>query len=168
MTDMTESNGHPALTDAQTGLPNKLHWDTVFGVIFAAGSRGIPLTLILLEMDHYRTWVLEHGSDEVGRVLLTLGGSLRATTRQSDLAARIQEERFAFLLLDCNLAGGRLVADRLDALLDPVRQSSALSFSMGVAAYNRDMTRWEDFLRAAESVLSEAQARGKNQMEFFG
>ena len=168
MTDMTESKGHPALTDAQTGLPNKLHWDTVFGVIFAAGSRGIPLTLILLEMDDYGTWVLEHGSDEVDKVLMTLGRSLGATTRQSDLAARIQEERFAFLLLDCNLAGGRLVADRLDALLDPIRQASALSFSMGVAAFNREMTRWEDFLGAAESVLIEAQARGENQMEFFG
>jgi len=121
-----------------------------------------------LEMDDYGAWVLEHGSDEVNKVLVPLGGSLRATTRQSDLAARIQEERFAFLLLDCNLAGGRLVADRLDALLDPIRQASALSFSMGVAAYNRDMTHWEDFVGAAESVLTEAQARGENQMEFFG
>jgi diguanylate cyclase (GGDEF)-like protein len=168
MTDLTESKGHPALTDGKTGLPNKLHWDTVFGVIFAAGSRGIPLTLILLEMDDYGTWVLEHGSDEVDEVLMALGRSLGATTRQSDLVARIQEERFAFLLLDCNLAGGRLVADRLDVLLDPIREASALSFSMGVAAYNRDMSRWEDFLGAAESVLIEAQARGENQMEFFG
>ena len=168
MTDMTESKGHPALTDAQTGLPNKLHWDTVFSVIFAAGSRGIPLTLILLEIDGYERWVVERGPNEVDKVLVALGRSLGATTRQSDLVARIQEERFAFLLLDCNLAGGRLVADRLDALLDPIRQASALSFSMGVAAYNRDMTRWEDFLGAAESVLTEAQERGENQMEFFG
>jgi diguanylate cyclase (GGDEF)-like protein len=168
MTDMTESTGHPALTDLQTGLPNKLHWDTVFGVIFAAGSRGIPLTLVLLEIDGYGRWVLERGRDEVDKVLMALGKSLGATTRQSDLAARIQEERFAFLLLDCNLAGGRLVADRVDALLDPIRQASGLSFSMGVAAYGRDMARSEDFLGAAESVLIEAQARGENQMEFFG
>jgi diguanylate cyclase len=168
MTDLTERTGHPALTDLQTGLPNKLHWDTVFGVIFAAGSRGIPLTLILLEIDGYGRWVRERGPDEIEKVLQALGRSLGTTTRQSDLAARIQEERFAFLLLDCNLAGGRLVADRLDILLDPVRQASGLSFSMGVAAYSRDMTCSEDFLGAAESVLLEAQARGENQMEFFG
>ena len=168
MTDMTENAGHPALTDLQTGLPNKLHWNTVFGVIFAAGSRGIPLTLILLELDGYGRWVRERGRDEVDRVLMALGRSLGATTRQSDLAARIQEERFAFLLLDCNLAGGRLVADRLDTLLDPIRQASGLSSSMGVAAYSRDMSSSEDFLGAAESVLIEAQARGENQMEFFG
>jgi len=34
--ESTNSKGHPALTDVQTGLPNALHWDTVFGVVFAA------------------------------------------------------------------------------------------------------------------------------------
>jgi diguanylate cyclase (GGDEF)-like protein len=168
MTEQTESSGHPALTDVQTGLPNKLHWDTVFGVVFAAGSRGIPLTLILLEVDHCQTWLREHEAARAEEVFADLGKSLGKTTRQSDLVARTGEGRFAFLLLDCNLAGGRLVADRLDTLLNPARTIWSLSFSLGVAAYNREMIRPEDLLGSAELALRTAQARGENQMEFFG
>ncbi len=168
---MMETEGrssHPALTDAQTGLPNKLHWDTVFGVVFAAGDRGIPLTLILLEIDHYQDWILNHDPEETDIVFASLGQVMGTTVRQSDLAARTQEGRFSFLLLDCNLAGGRLVADRLDGFLDPVRERWGMGFSMGVAAFSRDMTRPENLVAAAEEVLRRGQARGENQIEFHG
>jgi two-component system cell cycle response regulator len=164
--ESTVSKGHPALTDAQTGLPNALHWDTVFGVIFAAGDRGIPLTLILLEIENFSAWAGDRDSVEVDRILASLGSSLENTTRSSDLAARVGDARFAFLLMDCNMAGGRLVADRLDALLDPHREAGGLSFSMGVAAYNREMLRSEQLVADAESALRAAQAGGENQIEF--
>lgn len=164
--ESTSSIGHPALTDAQTGLPNALHWDTVFGIVFAAGDRGIPLTLILLEIDHYLGWVGGRDPGEVDRVLAALGLALVTFTRSSDLAARVEEARFAFVLLDCNLAGGRLVADRLHALLDPLREDGGLSFSMGVAVYDREMLRSEQLVGASESALRAAQARGGNQIEF--
>lgn len=168
MMESTGSKGHPALTDAQTGLPNALHWDTVFGVIFAAGDRGIPLTLIILEIDQFLGWAGAREAGEVDRILRTLGADLGNTTRQSDLAARLDEARFAFVLLDCNLAGGRLVADRLDVLLDPIRSEGGLSFSMGVATYDREMTRPEQLIGGAESALRSAQAKGGNRTEFYG
>jgi len=166
MMENTESGGHPALTDAQTGLPNKLHWDTVFGIVFAAGDRGIPLTLLLLELDDYQEFLRQRDPPEVDRVFGTLGWALGSFTRQTDLAARTQEGRFAFLLLDCNLAGGRLVADRLDAALEAVREMSGLSFCIGVAAFDREMKHPQDLVGAAEGALRAAQARGENQMEF--
>ncbi len=76
--------------------------------------------------------------------------------------------RVAFVLLDCNLAGGRLVADRLDGLLDPLREEAGLGFSMGVAVYDREMIRSEQLVAAAESALRTAQAQGGNQIEFHG
>jgi len=166
MLESTGSAGHPALTDPQTGLPNKLHWDTVFGVVFAAGERGIPLTLILLEVNRFQEWGVNREQAEVDGVLDLLGQALGSTTRQSDLAARTQDGRFAFLLMDCNLAGGRLVADRLDVVLAHLRTKSGLSFNMGVAAHNRDMARGEDLVGAAENALRVAQARGENEIEF--
>lgn len=160
--------GHPALTDAQTGLPNKLHWDTVFDVVFAAGDRGIPLTVIFLEIDGYPEWIGKHTVDDRNRVLAALGPVLGATIRQSDLVARTGDQRFSLLLLDCNLAGGRLVADRLDLLLDPLRKTWGLGFSMGVATFHREMEEPLDLAAEAEGALRTAQARGENQTEFFG
>ena len=162
------SSGHPALTDALTGLPNRLYWDTVFGVVFAAGSRGIPLTLILLEVDDYQEWSEKRSPDDSERLFQDLAETLGKTTRQSDLAARTQEARFSFLLLDCNLAGGRLVADRLEALLASIRERTGLNFSMGVAVYNREMATPESLYGAAEEALRTAQARGGGEIEFIG
>jgi diguanylate cyclase (GGDEF)-like protein len=168
MSQNTEGWGHPALTDTQTGLPNKLHWDTVFGVIFAAGDRGIPLTVILLEADGFGEWLDQSSAHEKEVALGALGDAVAATTRQTDLVARTDESRVAFVLLDCNLAGGRLVADRVDSLLNPVREMTGLSFSMGVASYTRDMVKAEQLFEAAEAALRTAQEKGGDQVEFHG
>ena len=166
--ETTGNTGHEALTDFHTGLPNNLHWDTVLGIIFAAGARGIPLTVIMLGIDRYEQWLEKQDEASVELAFSILGEVLRSTTRQSDLAARTREESFAFLLLDCNLAGGRLVVDRLDGLFDPIRQQTGMSFSFGVATFNPRMSRPEDLIDAAEEALKTAQARGENQIEFHG
>ncbi len=168
---MTETQGqgrHPALTDDQTGLPNRLHFDTVFDIVFAAGDRGIPLTLIFLEVDRYLEWTTRHGGEAVDHAMKTLGDALATTIRQTDLVARVEEARFAFVLLDCNMAGGRLVVDRLDGLVGPFREETGLKVSIGVAAYAREMDRPYDLIGAAEHALRAAQARGGNDVEFYG
>ncbi len=147
--------GHPALTDALTGLPNRLHFDTVFEVVFAAGDRGIPVTLLLVEVE------------EASEALLRdLGPALRGTSRQTDLLARVREDRFALVLLDCNLQGGRLVADRVDGVLAGFRERG-LHYAIGGAAYTREMERPGDLVGAAEGALAAAKAAGGDRIEFF-
>ena len=164
--DSNENRGHPALTDAQSGMPNRLHWETVFGILFAVADRGIPLTLLLLEVDDYAAWEKDRTDAEVDAVFGALGEALNRTVRQSDLAARIGVERFCLALVDCNLAGGHLVADRLDALVQPYRDEGGLAFSMGVASYNREMRGAGDLMGAAENALRQAQDQGGDRIEF--
>jgi len=160
------SRGHPALTDSQTGLPNDLHFQTVFDVLFAAGARGVPLTLLLMEIDGYLKWVRDAEPEEVERILRTIGSTLRPVVRRTDLLARVDETRFAACLLDCNLAGAVLVADRIDGLLDPIRQACGVSFNQGGAAYDLDMRHPQDLMAAAEAALESAQRQGPDKMEF--
>ncbi len=168
---MAETPGrgkHPALTDGPSGLPNKLHFDTVFHVSFAAGRRGIPLTLLLLEVDDYLLWASSQESTAVDQAMRALGETLAAAIRQTDLLARLDEARFALVMLDCNLAGARLVSDRLEGLLERFRSQTGLTCSMGVAAYGRDMDRPHHLVGMAERALRVAQARGGNQTELGG
>jgi len=158
--------GHPALTDEETGLPNQLHFDTVFDVLFAIGSRGVPMTVLLLEIEGFEGWAGSTESEEVSRALRSVGDSLVLTVRESDLVARTGEKRFSVLLIDCNIAGAVLVADRVDDLLDKVRARTKLGFCLGGAAFNLDMKESADLSGAAEEALRVAQARGPNQMEF--
>ena len=166
MTDSVGSGRHPALTDDQTGLPNRLHFDTVFEVVFATGSRGVPLTILLMEIDAFSEWASKTDMSEFDRVLRSIGNTLVPVVRQSDLLARWEEGCFAFCLVDCNLAGAVLVADRIDALMDSIRDSAGLGFSMGGAVFDVDMERPEDLMGAASGALRVAKGRGPNQMEF--
>jgi diguanylate cyclase (GGDEF)-like protein len=166
MNGKIDSGGHPALTDDQTGLPNRLHFETVFEVVFATGPRGIPLTVLVLGIDDYSDWVGRTDALESSRVLRSLGGTLGPLVRQTDLLARSSEAQFVFCLVDCNVAGAVLVADRIDGLLDSIRRTTGLGFSIGGAAFDVNMERPEDLLRAAEESLQVAQGRGNNQMEF--
>jgi len=166
MTHENDPRGHPALTDEQTGLPNRLHFDTVFEVVFATGARGVPVTVILLGIDDFPEWVDKTEPPDVGRVLRALGEALGPLVRQSDLFARTEEAQFALCLMDCNLAGAVLVADRIDGLLDSLRPATGLGFSMGGAAFDVDMENPGDLVGAAEEALQAAQSRGTNQMEF--
>ncbi len=166
MSATTGFGGHPALTDDQTGLPNRLHFETVFRVLFATGSRGVPLSVIIMEIDGFVSWIGSSGREEVGEFLQALGQTLLPVVRRSDLVARTDEARFAFCLLDCNLAGAVLVADRIEGLLETIGKDTGLRFSMGGAAFDMDMRNPADLMGAAEVSLRAAQAQGGGRMEF--
>ena len=68
--------------------------------------------------------------------------------------------------MDCNLAGAVLVADRIDGLMDSIREKTGLTFSMGGAAFGLDMEEPGDLTGAAEKALQAARNRGSDQMEF--
>ncbi|MGD2122006.1 MAG: diguanylate cyclase [Gemmatimonadota bacterium] len=165
MPETSGAEGHPALTDQQTGLPNRLHFDLVLKTLFATGRRGLPLSILILEIDGADQWLKNTEGPEAERTLRIVGATMAPTIRESDVLARAGEGRFAVCLIDCNMAGAVLVADRIDGLLDPVRESSSLGFSIGGATFDRDMGEPQDLFEAAEGALRVAQARGRNQME---
>ena len=166
MYDSPGLESHPALTDPQTGLPNRLHFRTVFEVMFAAGSRGIPISLLLLEIEGFHTWAAGADPGEIDRVLRGIGDTLGPVVRATDLVVRLDENRLVVCLVDCNMAGAVLVADRIDGLLDPLRQRTGLGFSLGGASMDVDMKLPADLLAGAEAALTAAQAKGPNHMEF--
>lgn len=166
MSDVAGRGGHPALMDGETGLPNRLYFDTVFDVIFSTGFRGLPLTVLLLELDGFEEWAGTRDVTEVHRLLRSLGRVVRAVVRKSDVVARTGEARFAFCLIDCNLAGGVLVADRVDGMLDSFRESAGLRFSIGGAVFDSDMQGPSDLLDAAEDSLRSVWAKGGDRVEF--
>lgn len=141
--------GHPALTDAQTGLANGLHFELVYSYLFAAGDRGLSFTVMLLSVG---------GPDGIPKERLrTVGQKVRATTRDSDLVAHVGNGRYVVLLLGTNLQGARIAADRLEVALGEVTEGAA---AFGLAAYDRRMRDSSELLEAADRALLAAEAAG--------
>lgn len=141
--------GHPALTDEETGLANRLHFELVYSYLFHGADRGVPLTLLLVT-------AASAGSAPPESVR-AVGERIQATTRTSDLVAHLGEGRFCVILLGTNLSGGRIAADRIEDALGGVAPGPV---SMGLAQYQAEMKESGELLQAVADALARAQAAG--------
>jgi diguanylate cyclase (GGDEF)-like protein len=141
--------GHPALTDAQTGLANGLHFELVYSYLFAAGDRGLSFSVMLLSVG---------GADGIAKERLkTVGQKIQLATRDSDLVAHVGGGRYVVLLLGTNLQGARIADDRLEVAIGEVAPEST---AFGLAAYDRRMRDSSELLEAADRALLAAEAAG--------
>ncbi|MDZ7780966.1 MAG: hypothetical protein U5R14_13685 [Gemmatimonadota bacterium] len=142
---------HADVTDPETGLANKLHFDLVYRYLFLAGDRGVAFTVMLISVD-------EPSAPE-GRLpnQEDIANTIHRTTRAADLVAHVEQGRYAVLLLGTNLPGARIAADRLEAAL---REHSFGPPAIGLATFNPDIADSAELLRAAESALDAAHAAG--------
>ena len=146
MSGRTPAIGHPALTDPATGLANPLHFDLVYGYLFAAADRGVPLTLMLVSAP---------APDE--EALHALGSRIQDMTRATDLVAYLGDGRFGVLLVVCNLPGGRLAADRVETALAEVSDGPV---SIGLATFQPEMKQADELLEATTAALRRAEEAG--------
>ncbi|MEX2465997.1 MAG: diguanylate cyclase [Gemmatimonadota bacterium] len=141
--------GHPALTDPQTGLANRLHFELVYRYLFAAGDRGMAFTIMLLSIGGA-------GEDDPDG-LRAIGQTIHRTTRASDLVAHAGGDRCVVLLLGTNLPGARIAADRIEGAL---RASGYEPVSIGLATFNASMKDSGALLRSVEAALAVAEKAG--------
>ncbi len=165
MTTSENPVGHPALTDPLTGLANRLHFETVYRIVFEEGDRGIPITILFLDLDNFTEFQERTSEARSDEVIREVGQLLNNMTRVTDLLAYMGGDRFCLLLVDCNLPGGLLVADRCQMFLDDFRADTGIGFSIGIATYRKEMEARQELLDAAEQALNEAKAAGGDRVE---
>lgn len=138
---------HPVLMDPVTDLPSRLHFDVVYRVVFAAGTRGFPITVLLMEAPALTT------DDE----LREFAQRLSAVTRRMDLLARFEGGRIVALLLGCNVHGGRVAAERMVLSLEPWLLEKNAEMKVGVAALQPHMEEEGELVGEARKALGEAR-----------
>ncbi len=157
-------NDQNSLTDSLTGLSSHWHLDMIFDFVFELGDRGVPMTLVLFEIDGLAAHVAEGGADAKDAALGGFGRVLAQGSRKMDLTARYGEERFMSLLLACNVQGGMIFADRMRAEAEEISASTGLTLSVGVAAYTEEMKERADLETAVERCLDAAQLAGGDRI----
>ena len=144
---------HEALTDVLTQLPNRLHFDVVYRLLWEAGIRGIPVTLMRFDLSG-----LGSAPDGTQR---KLGDLLNLITRQMDMVARLGSDQFGVLLMDCNAFGGMVAAERFNAELSTILEGLQLQFCAGLAVCKDWMTKPDDLMAAAAEAMATARSRGE-------
>lgn len=159
-----------ATTDALTRLANRKHFDDFLDTqIEYSRQTGKPLSLIMMDVDHFKHYNDTNGHQFGDEILKGMGRILEMAVRSSDLAARYGGEEFTVVLPETRKEMAMVVAEKIRrAILDgkfPNGEKQPMGFlsaSFGVATYGEDGTTGEQVIRAADQCLYEAKNMGRN------
>lgn len=165
-----------AQTDALTGLVNSTWWhDRARDQLRRARTRGAPMGVLIVDMDHFKhvndTW----GHPAGDTVLRAVADAVRRSVRGTDLVGRLGGEEFLVLLPDTDQAGAAATADRVlaavAALRVPVRghdgttvHVDGLTVSVGIGSAPDHGTLLDDLMPATDTALYAAKAAGRDQV----
>jgi diguanylate cyclase (GGDEF)-like protein len=157
-----------AASDPLTGLPNRRAADEAIKRMIAHAGRTVtPLSVVLVDLDHFKEVNDLHGHEQGDAALAAIGQILAASVRASDFAARNGGEEFLLLLPDTDRRGAVGVAEKLRRTIEnaEIRDIGCLTASFGIAALPEDAVDSEQLLRRADRALYAAKAHGRNRVE---
>ena len=156
-------------TDALTFLPNRrqIMVDLQNAVIFS-DRYGTPLTISMLDIDHFKKINDTHGHTIGDEVLRRLAGELRLHIRHPDTIGRYGGEEFLIVLPHSTVKAASEQAQRLceqvRSLSIPVGdQTVSLTVSLGIAQYRVQKEDWQTLLSRADRALYQAKHNGRDQ-----
>ena len=158
--------------DPLTELANRRQFsDVLTRATAAAKADGEPLSLLLLDIDHFKQINDSHGHAVGDACLTAIAGRLHATfAGKGDLAARVGGEEFGVVLEEQDLAMAMQRAECFRASLaeHPIALDGLtlrMTVSIGVAEYDRDRHEGHDALyHDADSAVYRAKASGRNRV----
>ncbi|WP_249009660.1 PAS domain S-box protein [Conexibacter sp. DBS9H8] len=158
-----------ASTDPLTGLANRrVFEERLAGEFERAQRHQRPLSLVLLDLDHFKAVNDRHGHPAGDRTLVEVARRLEQTARAGELVARIGGEEFAWLLPETDAGGALSAAERLREVIagEPFPDVGPVTISAGVcdaAAADSD----EELRSRADRALYAAKASGRNTTRLF-
>lgn len=149
-------------SDPLTGAANRRSWDEEIDRELARARRtGDPLTVAIIDMDHFKAYNDTFGH-VAGDVLLNeLVTAIRAELRTGDIVARWGGEEFALALHDCDLDQAHSIASRLLTIV-PSGQTASIGLTQARA---QDTPR--ALIERADTALYTAKAGGRNQVKAY-
>lgn len=154
--------------DELSRLHNRRHFDEHLPREFCHAARaGVPLSLLVLDLDHFKTINDRYGHSQGDRAIHAIGQLILKQVRKPVLACRYGGEEFAILLPRTNLEQAAAVAERLVRLVSELNLGDmSLTVSVGVAAFEHDnFTSAVQLFEAADAALYRAKQAGRNRVE---
>jgi len=158
-----------ASTDFLTGAYNRRHLEAAGLREFAAHrASGKPLSVVMLDIDHFKrvndTW----GHDAGDKVLVALAGLVSSAIRGADVFARMGGEEFVVVLPGTPVEGAVALAEKLRLMIKALSigvEGSEIRFtsSFGVSAAG-EVASFESLLQYADEALYAAKSTGRDQV----
>ena len=161
-----------SIRDGLTGVHNRKYFDERLEAEFSFASRhGTPLSLIMLDLDHFKAVNDTHGHRTGDHVLRNVSALLQASIRVEDTVARYGGEEFAILVPGVDLEHAGAMAERIRSIVAGMAvycddEAIQITVSAGVATLNP--TRFgscEELVSSSDRALYLAKDLGRNRVE---
>jgi diguanylate cyclase (GGDEF)-like protein len=171
--DLHETVQQQAVTDELTGLFNVRQFHSrLENEIDRAERFGTPLSLVMLDIDKFKSVNDTYGHQQGDRVLVEVARVLRRLSRDVDLPARYGGEEMAVVLPQTDLRGAELGAARMRAAIEGMQIPRLdgggllpITASFGVASFPAEAADKTALIAAADAALYRAKRGGRNRVE---
>lgn len=158
-----------SVTDPLTGLLNRRYIEARLAEEIKRSNRhGFPMSLMLLDVDHFKSYNDEFGHPAGDAALKLVATVIRDTLRGADVAARFGGEEFSILLPQTTGEEALAIAERLRHNIEvadfPHRRVTS---SIGIASCSAELCGSADLVSAADQALYEAKRQGRNRVLVF-
>jgi diguanylate cyclase (GGDEF)-like protein len=158
-------NERLATRDSLTGLANRRLFDESLHREIARSQRlGTPLSMLILDVDHFKQVNDTYGHQTGDAVLREVAGALVANTKNFDVTARYGGDEFVVLLPGCSRDNAIGVAERVRASIARAVGEAPVTVSAGIAAVPDNASDAERLVAAADAALYEAKRTGRDRV----
>lgn len=157
--------------DALTGLQDRGQLDAKGPSMVAAASQsGLSLSLMMIDIDHFKAINDEHGHLVGDRVIRQVAAAISATKREDDQLFRYGGEEFALLCPEVT-PNAMALAERIRLAvveIDLPEVEQSVTVSLGVATFPNHGKTFHDLLVQADAALYRAKMHGRNRVTYAG
>jgi diguanylate cyclase (GGDEF)-like protein/PAS domain S-box-containing protein len=155
--------------DHLTGVYNRrMFYEMLAAEVERAVRYERPLSLIMLDIDHFKKVNDLHGHAAGDEVLKATSLMLQKNIRHTDILARVGGEEFVILATETSVENTVDLAEKIRSTIEAAEmlQGGKITVSFGVAGLVNAITP-DEFMRRADEALYQAKARGRNRVEQY-
>lgn len=164
-----------AYTDALTGAFNHRYFQEILEKEFVRASRyGGPLSLIMLDIDHFKRFNDLYGHLQGDKVLAEVAELLRQSVRDVDIVARYGGEEFVIILPQTDFQSAYDTADRIRHSVEAKKLRAinsdtflSVTISLGLAQYEKGIKNRQQLIERADCALYKSKENGRNQVTLY-
>ncbi|MCE4223505.1 GGDEF domain-containing protein [Methylobacterium sp. C25] len=164
---LREKLRNQALRDPLTGLYNRRYMeDSLDRYVRLAEREGRKVSVIMIDLDHFKRLNDEHGHATGDAVLREAAAAIVGTLRETDVACRYGGEEMIVFLPDCDLDDAAVKAEQIRERIEALSgaHGAQVSASLGVSSVPATSSNSADLVKAADTALYRAKHNGRNQV----
>lgn len=153
-----------SLIDSLTGLHNRRYFDDCLRRETQTSSRYRSLlSLMLLDVDHFKRYNDNYGHVEGDKVLRKIGDIIKKSTRQIDIGCRYGGEEFVVILPQSCIEDASVVAERIRKSVEvqTADLNNGVTVSAGISQYKENQ-KISEFISNSDTALYQAKENGRN------